>query len=184
MPTEIESRSQPIAAPADNILTGYAARFNSPATIGGLFVEKIAPGAFARSLKTADVVALMAHDYGRVLGRTSSGTLTLSEDRQGLRFTLDVDPSTPDGATALGLVGRRDIKGCSFGFRVLAESWQETDDLPVRTLTDIDLVEITLTAFPAYEDTSVALRSLAAHRSNAAIAARLKIDLAQRVRGL
>jgi phage head maturation protease len=75
-------------------------------------------------------------------------------------------------------------RGCSFGFLVLAESCQETDDLPVRTLTDIDLVEITLTAFSAYDDTSVALRSLAAHWSSAAIAARLKIALAQGVPGL
>jgi len=179
---EIETRTQKLAANGGNTLAGYAAVFNSPAVIAGQFVEIIAPSAFANSLKANDVVALMAHDTGRVLGRTSSGTLTLAEDKRGLSFSLDIDPSTPDGATALGLVRRRDIAGCSFGFQVRAEAWRETDGLPVRTLEEIDLFEITLTAWPAYQDTTVALRSM--ERNKLAWAAHARMSLAMKVRGL
>ena len=180
----METRSQDSPTANGTILSGYAARFNSPAIIAGAFVERIAPGAFSRSLRSRDVVALIGHDHARVLGRKSSGTLTLREDRQGLAFTLDVDPTTPDGQTALGTVGRRDVKGCSFGFQVLGESWRETDDLPERTLEEIALFEITLTAFPAYDDTSVGLRTLEAHQTGAARRVRMKAELEQKIRGL
>jgi HK97 family phage prohead protease len=165
---------------ADNI-SGYAARFGDETVIAGEFREKLAPGAFARTLREKpDVVALLDHDSGRVLGRTSAGTLTLREDRIGLWFSLDVDTSTPEGQSALGTVGRQDIKGCSFGFRVRAEEWQDGGDrLPLRIITDLDLYEITLTAFPAYETTSASI----AH-TNAANASRRRAEAAMRKRGL
>jgi HK97 family phage prohead protease len=104
-------------------------------------------------------VALLSHDSGRVLGRTSSGTLTLRQDSLGLWFSLNADPTTPEGQTALGTIGRQDIKGCSFGFIVRAESWDDGGmRMPLRTVEDVDLFEITLTAFPAYETTSASLQ--------------------------
>lgn len=166
---------------ADNAISGYAARFGDETIIAGEFREKLAPGAFARTLREKpDVVALLDHDTGRVLGRTSAGTLTLREDRIGLWFSLDVDTSTPEGQSALGTVGRQDIKGCSFGFRVRAEEWQDGGDrLPLRIITDVDLYEITLTAFPAYATTSASLAS-----TNAANAARRRAEAAMRQRGI
>ncbi|GAB1716329.1 MAG: peptidase U35 [Nitrobacter sp.] len=153
---------------ADNVISGFAVRFNDETVIAGEFRERIAPGAFTRTLKEKpDVVMLLDHDSGRVLGRTPT-TLSLREDRAGLYFSLQVDPTTPEGQTALGTVGRQDVKGCSFGFRVRAEKWDDGGDrLPLRTITDVDLFELTLTAFPAYESTSASLRSdnnLAAQR--------------------
>lgn len=169
-------------------ISGYAALFNRETTIGTYFREQIARGAFARSLeRSPDVVALLSHDSGRVLGRVSAGTLTVREDRIGLWFSLDVDPSTPEGQTALGTVGRRDVKGCSFGFQVLAEEWAESDSrLPLRTLTEIELYEITLTAFPAYPETTAVLDSAdhAAHNhSNAKRRLIEKLEAAHRLRG-
>lgn len=165
---------------ADSI-SGYAARFGDETIIAGEFREKLAPGAFARTLREKpDVVMLLDHDSGRVLGRTSANTLALREDRIGLWFSLDVDTSTPEGQTALGTVGRQDIKGCSFGFRVRAEEWQDGGDrLPLRIITDVDLYEITLTAFPAYPTTSAVLA-----RTNAANASRRRAEAAMRRRGL
>ena len=165
---------------ADNVISGYAVMFNAETVIAGEFRERIAQGAFTRTLREKpDVIALLAHDYGRVLGRVSAGTLSLREDRVGLYFSLQVDPTTPEGQTALGTVGRQDVKGCSFGFRVRAETWDDGGDrLPLRTITDVDLSEITLTAFPAYETTSASLRG-----ANAA-AARRRIEAAQRKRGI
>src|SRR3546814_8215181 len=73
---------------------GYAATYGSEARLGG-FVETIAPGAF-RSTLGGDILALLDHDAGKVLGRTRSGTLRLSEDSRGLAFSLDL-PDTQAG---------------------------------------------------------------------------------------
>ncbi|KQZ99573.1 phage prohead protein [Mesorhizobium sp. Root157] len=168
----------------NNTISGYAARFGDATVIAGEFREKLAPGAFARSLREKpDVVMLLDHDSGRVLGRTTAGTLTLREDRIGLWFSLDVDPSTPEGQSALGTVGRQDVKGCSFGFRVRAERWEDGGvKLPLRIIEDVDLFEITLTAFPAYPTTSASIS-----RSNASSAARrvrAKAEAAMHARGI
>lgn len=136
-------------------LEGYAATFNSEARIGS-FVETILPGAF-RSALASDVLALLDHDAGKVLGRTRSGTLRLFEDTRGLAFSLDL-PDTAAGRDALALAERNDLGGMSFGFKVPAggESWSGER----RTLRTIGLKEISvISAWPAYPDTSLALRA-------------------------
>lgn len=164
-------------------ISGYAARFGDETVIAGEFREVIKKGAFARSIRENDIVALLDHDSGRVLGRQSAGTLRLREDSIGLYFSLDLDDSTPEGLTAAGTVGRRDVSGCSFGFMVRAEEWLEGDTrLPLRVLTDIYCYEITLTAFPAYETTSAAVTSRA--RDNATAAACRRAKAAMRLRGI
>jgi hypothetical protein len=137
-------------------LEGYAAVFNSDARLGS-FVETIAPGAF-RSALAGDVLALMDHDPAKVLGRTRSGTLRLSEDTRGLAFSLDV-PDTQAGRDVLALAERSDLGGCSFGFTVPkgGETWSGER----RTLTQVGLREISVvSAWPAYPDTEIALRAL------------------------
>ena len=102
-------------------LEGYAATFNNPATIGGRFVETIARGAFAATLRSrGDVLALVDHDPGRVLARIRSGTLRLAEDTRGLSFDLDV-PDTSHGRDVLALAERGDLGGMSFGFTAIDE---------------------------------------------------------------
>ena len=135
-------------------LEGYAATFNAEARIGG-FTETIAPGAF-RALGS-DILALLDHDPGKVLGRTRSGTLRLHEDGKGLAFSLDL-PDTQAGRDVLALAERGDLGGMSFGFTVPkgGESWQGTR----RTLRSVSLAEISVvSAWPAYEGTEIALRS-------------------------
>ena len=52
------------------------------------------------------------------------------------------------------------VKGVSFGFVVKKDAWDQTDPRNVvRTLVDVDLIEISPTAFPAYPQTSAAVRS-------------------------
>lgn len=137
-------------------LKGYAALFNVEAPIGD-FVEFIRPGAFARTLSApsaANIRAIYEHDDKSLLGRVGSGTLRLHEDDHGLAFELDL-PDTTLGRDVAELVKRRDIGGCSFGFVPKQEEW----DGSTRSLIDVDLSEITLTASPAYPETTVSLRS-------------------------
>jgi HK97 family phage prohead protease len=146
-------------------LVGYAATFNTPAEIGGQFVETIRAGAFARSLAAGgDILGLVDHDPTRLLARTRSGTLRLTEDRQGLAFELDL-PATTLGADTLALASRGDLGGMSFAFRAVDEDWQPpgmtlSGTKRTRELRAVDLVEISVvSAWPAYEGTSVAARA-------------------------
>jgi len=139
-------------------LAGYAAVFNSDADIGGWWTERISPGAFSDAIG-GDVRALVDHDMGRVIGRTKSGTLRLSEDSKGLRVEIDI-PNTTDGNDLWELVERGDISGMSFGFRVTKETWDETGETPVRTILAVDLFEVSAVAWPAYDDTEIGKRSL------------------------
>lgn len=141
------------------VARGYAALFNVSADIGGHFTETILPGAFRESLKSADVRALINHDSGRVIGRSSSGTLRLVEDENGLFVEIDL-PDTTDGRDLAALLERGDINGMSFGFRVTHDEWDETGPVPARTIHEIKIFEVSAVAFPAYDDTTLALRSL------------------------
>ncbi|MCG7507070.1 HK97 family phage prohead protease [Mesorhizobium retamae] len=146
-------------------LIGYAAVFNSDTTIGDYFIERIAPTAFDKAIK-GDVRALVDHDTGRVIGRTKSGTLRLAVDERGLRVEIDV-PDTADGRDLWTLVERGDISGMSFGFRVTKQEWDETGDLPKRTVLEVELYEVSACAFPAYDDTELGMRDLNSARQEA-----------------
>jgi len=138
-------------------LEGYAATFGTEVRIAD-FTETIAPGAFAASLaERADILALVDHDASRVLARTKSGTLRLSEDTRGLAFSLDV-PGTSHGQDVLALAERGDLGGASFAFSVRdgGEVWNGDR----RELRTVNLREISVvTAWPAYEGTSVSARA-------------------------
>jgi HK97 family phage prohead protease len=102
-------------------LEGYAATFNNEARIGDRFTETIVQGAFSGSLSgNKDILAFVDHDSSKVLARTRSGTLRLSEDNHGLSFDLDV-PDTQAGRDVLALAERGDLGGMSFGFNAIDE---------------------------------------------------------------
>lgn len=146
-------------------LVGYAVVWDSDTTIGDYFVERIAKGAFTRALG-GDVLALVNHDWGRVIGRTKSKTLRLQEDDRGLKVEIDV-PNTTDGNDLWELVERGDVSGMSFAFRATKQEWDDTGELPSRTILEAELYEVTATPIPAYEDTTLAKRSLEAMRAEA-----------------
>ncbi|GAJ91030.1 HK97 family phage prohead protease [Rhizobium rhizogenes] len=184
MTTNIEKRTSGLGVEvrADSekrTLVGYAAKFDRLASIGGYFDEKIASGAFTDAIK-GDIRALVDHDPGRVIGRTKSGTLRLAEDGVGLRVEIDV-PDTTDGNDLWVLVERGDISGMSFGFRVTKETWDETGDTPIRTIEKLELHEVSAVAWPAYEDTTIGLRSLEAVRAEGGSASRNAAAAARRV---
>jgi HK97 family phage prohead protease len=145
-------------------IVGHAIVFDTRSRDLGGFVEVIRPQAVDRSL-TADIVALFNHDQGAVLGRTPK-TLSLRKDTRGLAFELH-PPATQAGREALELVGRGDIRGASFGFKTLKDTWSRDGDTTVRTLLDMEILEISLTALPVYTATDVAIaqRSLQAFQA-------------------
>lgn len=139
---------------------GYAAVFEKLSLPIYNFKEKIRAGAFKASLSKNNVRALWNHNPDIVLGSTKAGTLRLEEDDKGLRFELDL-PDTQAGKDAATLISRGDVEGMSFGFRTITQEWDEKDPKNVvRTLIDLDLREISPTAFPAYPQTKVKVRSV------------------------
>jgi HK97 family phage prohead protease len=165
----VEHRAAAELRAAGRRLEGYAAVFGEPASIGS-FTETIRAGAFRASLVArGDVLALVDHDPSRLLARTASGSLRLSEDARGLRFEIDL-PETQLGRDVLALAERGDLGGMSFGFHVKDEAW------PARTrreLRVVDLIEVSVVqAFPAYSQTSVSARAQAI--GSAAANARLR----------
>jgi len=135
-------------------LTGYAARFNEPSEPLP-FIERIAPGAFKRSLRAKnDIKLLWNHSSSDVLGSTRSGTLRLSEDELGLRVEADL-PDTQAGRDAKVLIQRGDVTGFSFGFTVPPNGDSWNSEGTERTLKSVRLLEVsTGVAFPAYPSTN------------------------------
>ena len=143
------------------VITGVPICFDKRSDDLGGFVEIVKPEAV--TLGQRDVLALAHHDTAQVLGRQSSGTLTLTKDDTGIRMEL-APPDTTVGRDIIESVRRGDIKGMSFGFRTRKDRWtfsaQDSKEPDLRELLDIDLREVSIVAFPAYPDTSVAVRSL------------------------
>jgi HK97 family phage prohead protease len=140
--------------------TGYAAVFDSPSEPLP-FIERIAPGAFTKSLKSRNNVRMyMNHDSSMLLATTRAKTLRLSEDSKGLL----VDASLPD--TSVGrdlsvLMQRGDVSSMSFGFSVPSGGDIWSDDGQSRELRQIKLYEVSVvTGFPAYTSTTASVRSL------------------------
>ena len=138
---------------------GHAAIFNSLSEDLGGFREQIAPGAFAKTLDSADIRALFNHDSNIVLGRNKSGTLRLKEDETGL--AIEIDP--PDTQAARDLIvsmKRGDISQMSFGFRIVKDKLEKRGGEWVRTLLDVNLFDVSPVTYPAYVMTDVSIRSI------------------------
>jgi HK97 family phage prohead protease len=144
---------------------GYAAVFNKLSQNLGGFVEQVLPGAFTKTIGEQDVRALFNHSEDMVLGRNRSGTLRLEEDGTGLAYEIDL-PDTSAGRDVAKLLERGDVSGSSFGFRTIEDEWGETPEgFPLRSLVQTSLRDVGPVTFPAYSDSSSALRSLAEARS-------------------
>lgn len=141
-------------------IVGYPAVFNKLSEDLGGFREKISPGAFTATLeKGDDVRALIDHDSGKVLGRNKSGTLKLEQNTKGLKATIK-PADTNAGRDIITSLNRGDIDGMSFGFRTITDKWETINGEEIRTLEEVQLFDVSVVTYPAYTDTSVAVRSL------------------------
>jgi len=140
-------------------VAGHAAVFNERANIAGVFEERIAPGAFAEAIGRDDVVFLINH-AGLPLARTRSGTLSLREDERGLYMETELDRDDPEVRSIAPKMKRGDLDKMSFAFMVEREEWDDTGEIPLRTIHQLSLRDVSIVTYPAYDGTDIALRSM------------------------
>jgi HK97 family phage major capsid protein/HK97 family phage prohead protease len=154
---------------------GYAAVWDSPTLIDsweGRFAERIARGAFKKTITERTPVLQFDHGTHPLIGSIPLGSITtLREDDKGLfvRARLSdnwliqpVRDAIRDGA----------VNGMSFRFRAIRDEhdddaeWARTfgDDVPGRTLLEVAMPELGPVVFPAYEATEAGVRNELAMR--------------------
>lgn len=165
MNKEVRTVSMPVeirkAADGKVKVEGYAAVFDQETNIGGAFREVIRPGAFRNALERGDDVTFLVNHSGLPLARTRSGTLSLSEDSHGLKISSELDANDPDVARIVPKMQRGDLDKMSFAFSVPegGQKWSDGDDLDLREVTDTFLYDVSIVTEPAFDGTSIALRS-------------------------
>lgn len=147
------------AGDAPPMMCGHAAVFNTSADLGW-FTERIAPGAFTRSIGEDDVRALWNHDANIVLGRNKANTLSLREDETGLYCEI-TPPDTQQARDLMASMKRGDITQMSFGFSVRSHQIdRDAEGNITRTLKDVKLYDVSPVTYPAYTQTDVAVRAI------------------------
>lgn len=147
-------------------LDGYGAVFDQWTVIEdsyGEYREQIAPGAFRRTLGMRMPILQFDHGSHPLIGSIPLGRITsINEDAHGLKvkarlsdnwLVQPVRDAIRDGG----------ITGMSFRFRIINEDWDRgMDGMEERTIREVELYEVGPVVFPAYEQTSVGVRSRAA----------------------
>lgn len=141
----------------EKIIEGYFAVFNTETELYNGYYEKINRNAFKNLNK--DIKALINHNDSAVLARTTNGTLELKTDDVGLFGKIKINDKDTEAMNLYERVKRGDINQCSFGFYINEErtNW-DNDKLHVELL-DLDLLEVSVVTFPAYEATRINARS-------------------------
>lgn len=162
---EFETRSgRPVEvrAEGDGTITveGYAAVFDQPTDIGGVFTEVISRGAFKSALARKDDVEFLINHGGLPLARSTAGNLTMSEDEIGLKIHAKLDPSDPDVQRIVPKMRAGMLDQMSFAFRAIDQVWDTpADGQDVRRIKDVQLFDVSIVNRGAYPETSIALRS-------------------------
>lgn len=159
-PVNIETRADGV-----KVISGYAAVFYNPADAGTEYemwegaVERIAPGAFNRAIAEGqDVRCAFNHGDNSLMGRTANKTCRLYVDGVGLRYEADL-PDTTEARDCAALISRGDVRGSSFSFVAKSVMWTTaSDEIEVRTLVDVDLIDVGPVTNPAYTATTTSAR--------------------------
>ena len=164
--------------PESRHIEGYGSVFNERSLDLGGFVEMIAPGAFDGVIERSDVKCYLDHNPEKGIlarSRNGKGSLSLVVDEKGLQYSFDA-PHTNLGDEVVEGLKRGDYSQSSFAFTVDDEVWtKEADGTYLRTITKIGgLYDVSIVANPAYEGTSVALRSLDAFKAQEEIPAEVR----------
>lgn len=159
--TEIRANEPAADGEKALILSGRPVVYETPTTIndiGGSYIEIVKRGALDGA-DLSDVRLLVGHDASKIpLARTPK-TMSLKLDEAGLTFEATL-PDTEAGRAAYKAVERGDLRGMSYAFTVPEGGDSYDPKTNMRTITRIAKVyECSLTAFPAYEATTVSAES-------------------------
>lgn len=139
-------------------LSGIATPFERETQIWW-FMESFERGAFEETIKIDKQKALVNHNTDMPLASTENDTLRLWEDKEGLRFEIDLNIKVSYAKDLLENVRTGTINKMSIGFWVLTEivtsEDESSDGKEHRKITKARLLEVSPVAFPAYEDTKV-----------------------------
>ena len=136
-------------------IEGYFAVFGGRYDLWKDCWETIDAGAFDLETDT-DVRCLTNHDTTLVLGRTTSGSLTLRTDEKGLFGIVEINEEDQDAVNTFARVKRGDVTQCSFGFDIIAELREETPNgETIYHIKKVKLYEVSVCTFPAYTETEV-----------------------------
>ncbi|MFC0906351.1 HK97 family phage prohead protease [Clostridium sp. MT-14] len=142
----------------DKFIEGYFIVYNRETELWPGYFEQVAPEALNSTLGN-DIKALINHDTTLVLGRNKANTLDLKSDGHGLWGSIKINPNDSDAMNLYERVSRGDVDQCSFGFNIGNEEDDFRDDGTIHTiLKEIDLWEVSVVTFPAYEETGVQAR--------------------------
>lgn len=141
-------------------IQGYAVMFDTESVDLGGFTEVIKQNALDE-IDLSDVKLIYAHENNSILARQSAGNLTTKVDDKGLFFVATLNDSTLANDVYEDIkVGN--LRGMSFGFTIPSggDTWaRKPDGTLLHTVNKIgEVTELTITAYPAYQDTSVELK--------------------------
>jgi len=168
---------------ANREISGYGVLFNDTSVIlrdrkGEEFIEVVDPSAFDNT-DLSDVYLYYQHDPKQVLASTAAGTLSLTITERGLYFTANL-PDTHLGRDTYELLKRGDLKDMSFGFNIQSDSWDVTQNPPLRKVKQIaNLDEISIVTRGAYSNTEVQVCKFKCHRQANPLAAEARELLTQ-----
>lgn len=171
LPTsEVEFRADTTVDGSLGTLAGYAAVFNSDTTIDsweGQFTERIAPGAFRKTLNESGdrVKVLFNHGFDPSIGDKPLGKpKVMRETSRGLWVEVPLDDTSYNRDLVASLRSGA-LDGMSFRFSVVREDIDDSDTLPVRTLREVKLYEFGPVTFPAYAATTAGVRAREAYQA-------------------
>ena len=125
------------------------------------FYETINPQAFIDAVNQTDhpIDFYEEHDPSLLLATTDNGSLALNADPTGLNMEATM-VDTQVARDAYQWIKTGIIKGMSFGFTVLDDSWDNSGEIPFRTVNAIELYEVSAVRFPAYLASDIEARGI------------------------
>jgi HK97 family phage prohead protease len=154
-------------------LTGHFAVFNEwtevDSVFEGRFMERIAPGAFQKTMEEGrnGMKVLFQHGRDPQIGDKPLGPIrSLTEDKTGARYEVPLLDTSYNRDLLPGL--KAGLYGASFRFKVLRDEFDDDpkrsaynpDGLPERTITEAAVREFGPVTFPAYQGATAGVRSL------------------------
>jgi hypothetical protein len=146
-------------------LEGYGAVFSQSTRIDsweGLFDEQVDRSAFEKTLSERTPVLQFDHGRDPATGTVPIGSI---KEIRGDDHGLFVQARLHDNARVEPIrqaIASGSVDGMSFRFQVIRDAWDESSEVPMRTLKEVSLLEVGPVVFPAYAGASVGVRSILA----------------------